>query len=88
MSERQNQARRPRRLKAVMTMNNNGHKSPEEIAELFDVVGREPEAIRQLTGWIGELHDVQAAKLALAELTPAEVRAALEYRRGSASGAQ
>jgi hypothetical protein len=58
-----------------------GHTSPEDIAELFDVVGREPEAIRQLTGWVEELHSVQAAKQALSELTPAEVRAALEYRR-------
>jgi hypothetical protein len=71
-----------------MTMTTiHGHRSPEDIAELFDVVGREPEAIRQLTGWVEELHEVQAAKQALSELTPAEVRAALEYRRTMAGDA-
>lgn len=58
-----------------------GTRSPEEIAELFDLVGRETEAIRQLTGCVEQLHEVQAAKKALAGLSPGEVRAALAYRR-------
>ena len=58
-----------------------GTRSPEEIAELFTIAGRETEAIQQLTGCVEQLHEVQAAKRELATLTPAEVRAALEYRR-------
>ncbi|MBV6728206.1 hypothetical protein [Nocardioides daeguensis] len=37
---------------------------------------------------IAQLHEVQAAKAQLASLTPAEVRAALEYRRGGIGEAQ
>ena len=58
-----------------------GTRSPEQIAELFTIAGRETAAIQQLTGCVEQLHDVQAAKRELANLTPAEVRAALEYRR-------
>jgi len=68
----------------TMTINQtdgqHGHRSPEEIAELFEIAGRETEAIRQLTGWVAELLEVQAAKDSLMALTPAEVRAALAYR--------
>ena len=56
-------------------------KSTEEIAELFDVIGGETETIRQLRGCVEDLHTVQAAKRALVSVSPAEVRAALEYRR-------
>jgi hypothetical protein len=56
-------------------------KSPEEIDALFDVAGREPEAIRQLTNSVDRLLEVQAAKQALAGLHAADVRAALEYRQ-------
>jgi hypothetical protein len=82
-TDRQAAPRRPRPLKAVMTMTNHqhGHRSPEEIAELFEIAGREGEAIRQLSSWFTELLEVQAAKDSLTALTPAEVLAALEYRR-------
>ena len=63
-----------------------GHRSPEEIAELFAIAGRETEAIEQLTGCVEQLHEVQAAKGSWPPCTPAEVRAALEYRRGSSRG--
>jgi uncharacterized protein (DUF2236 family) len=56
-------------------------KSREEIDALFDVAGREPEAIRQLTNSVDELLEVQAAKQALAALQAADVRAALELRQ-------
>lgn len=63
-------------------------RTPEQIAELFAVAGREIEAIKQLTGCVAQLHEVQAAKAQLATLTPAEVRAALEFRRGILGEAQ
>jgi hypothetical protein len=58
-----------------------GTRSPEEIAALFTIAGRETDAIDKLAGCVEQLHEVQAAKRELAGLTPAEVRAALEYRR-------
>jgi hypothetical protein len=86
MCERQGQPRRLRSLKAVMTMTNeNVQRSPQEIAELFEVAGREAKAIRQLSGCVTALLEVRAAKESLKALTPAEVRAALEYRRLSVS---
>ena len=71
-----------------MTSKQDATRSPVEIAELFGIAGRETDAIRKLTGCMKQLHEVQAAKRALATLTPAEVRAALEYRRASVGGAQ
>jgi len=52
-----------------------------EIARLFDVGGREDEAIRLLDGCMPRLHEVLQAKAALKGLTAPEVRAALELRR-------
>jgi len=87
-TDRQGPVRRLRSLKAVMSMINDhdGHRSPEEIAELFEIAGRETEAIRQLSGCVAELLEVQAAKDSLTALTPAEVRAALEYRHPALRG--
>lgn len=39
-----------------------GPRTPEEIAELFTIAGRETEAIQRLTGCVEQLHEVQAAK--------------------------
>lgn len=80
-----------RRLEVVKPMTNahDGEtRTPEQIAELFAIAGREIEAIEQLTGCVAQLHEVQAAKAQLATLTPAEVRAALEFRRGALGEAQ
>lgn len=80
-----------RRLEAVkpMTDVDDGETCrPEQIAELFAIAGREIEAIEQLTGCVAQLHEVQAAKAQLATLTPAEVPAALEFRRGTFGEAQ
>ena len=80
-----------RRLEVVKPMTNTHDgepRTPEEIAELFAIAGRETEAIEQLTGCVAQLHEVQAAKAQLANLTPAEVRAALEFRRGGIGEAQ
>lgn len=54
------------------------------IAALFDVLGKEPDTIRQLSGCVAVLQDVQAAKRALSAVSAAEVRAALAYRRSLA----
>jgi hypothetical protein len=82
MCERQRRPHRLRPVKAVMAMTNeNGQRSPQEVAELFELAGRETEAIRQLGGCVTDLVEVQAAKESLKALTPAEVWAALEYRR-------
>ena len=72
-----------------MTNTHDGEtRTPEQVAELFAIAGREIEAIEQLTGCVAQLHEVQAAKAQLATLTPAEVRAALEFRRGTIGEAQ
>lgn len=81
-----------RRLEVVKPMTNTQDdgesRTPAQIAELFAIAGRETEAIEQLTGCVAQLHEVQAAKAQLANLTPAEVRAALEFRRGGIGEAQ
>lgn len=80
-----------RRLEVVKPMTNTHDgetRTPEQIAELFAIAGREIEAIEQLTGCVAQLNEVQAAKAQLATLTPAEVRAALEFRRGTLGEAQ
>jgi len=80
-----------RRLEVVKPMANTHDgetRTPEQIAELFAIAGREIEAIEQLTGCVAQLHEVQAAKAQLATLTPADVRAALKFRRGTLGEAQ
>jgi hypothetical protein len=80
-----------RRLEVVKPMTNTHDgetRTPGQIAELFAIAGREIEAIEQLTGCVAQLHEVQAAKAQLAALTAAEVRAALEFRRGTLGEAQ
>jgi hypothetical protein len=81
----------PRRLEVVKDMTDTQHtigmdaaeqgRSVQEISQLFDIAGREGEVIVGLAGGMDQLRAVQAAKHALATLTPAEVRAALAYRR-------
>lgn len=58
-----------------------GSRTPQEIAELFEIARGETDAIRQLTGCVEALHAVQEAKQGLMTMTPDEVRAALEHRR-------
>ena len=57
-----------------------------EIARLFDVAGREDEAIRLLDGCMTRLHEVQQAKAELKGLTACELREALEFRRQGLGG--
>lgn len=90
--DRSRRLTKPRRLEVVKPMTDTQHggdsRTPEQIAELFTIAGRETEAIEHLTGCVAQLHEVQAAKAELASLTPAEVRAALEFRRGGLGEAQ
>jgi hypothetical protein len=61
-------------------------RSTAEVARLFDVAGREDEAIRLLDGCMARLHEVQQAKAVLKGLTAAELWAALEFRRQGLRG--
>ena len=70
------------------TLDDGESRTPQQVAELFAIAGGESEAIEQLTGCVALLREVQAAKAQLASLTPAEVRAALEFRRGGIVQAQ
>ncbi|WP_157720504.1 hypothetical protein [Friedmanniella luteola] len=61
-------------------------RSTAEIARLFEVASREDEAIYRLDGCMTELREVQAARRALTAFTPAELQAALAYRRRALDG--
>lgn len=52
-----------------------------EVARLFELAAREHEALGQLDGCVALLREVQAAKVALTQLTPAQLRAGLAHRR-------
>lgn len=93
--DRSRPSRGPRRLEVVKDMTDTQHtigmdaeqgRSVQEISHLFDVVGRESEVIAGLAGGMDDLRAVQAAKQALARLTPAEVRDVLAYRRTQQPG--
>jgi len=62
------------------------NRATAEVARLFDVAGREDEAIRLLEGCVTRLHEVQQAKAALKGLTASELRAALEFRHQALGG--
>ena len=57
-----------------------------EIAPLFDVGGRQDEAIWLLDGCMMGLHEVQQAKAALKGLTACALREALEFRHQALGG--
>jgi len=76
-------------MNVTQTRQSRGDKSDRstaEIARLFDVAGREDEAIRLRDGCVTRLHQVQKAKAALKGLTACELRAALELRRQGLGG--
>jgi hypothetical protein len=77
----------------VMNVTQTGHRpgdetdlSTAELARLFDVAGREDEAIRLLDGGMTRLHEVQQAKAELKGLTVRELREALEFRHQALGG--
>ena len=63
-----------------------GQRSAADVARLFDIAGREDEAIRRLDGCVAQLREVQQAKAALKTLPAADLRAALEFRRRALGG--
>ena len=89
-SDRSHRPATHRRLEVVKDMTDTQHtigmvaeqgRSVQEISHLFDIAGRESEVIAGLAGGMDDLRAVQAAKQALARLSPAEVRDVLAYRR-------
>jgi hypothetical protein len=77
----------------VMNVTQTGHRPGDEtdrptaeIARLFDVAGREDEAIRLLGGGMTRLHEVQHAKAELKGLSARELREALEFRHQGLGG--
>ena len=77
----------------VMNVTQTGHRPGDEtdrptaeIARLFDVAGREDEAIRLLDGCMTRLHEVQQAKAELKGLTARDLSKALEFRRQGLGG--
>ncbi|CCH79301.1 hypothetical protein BN12_4240002 [Nostocoides japonicum T1-X7] len=60
----------------VMTMTDE-----TELNRLMDVAGSEGEALAALAGCVDRLHQVHAARAALARLDARSLRAALEARR-------
>jgi len=77
----------------VMNVTQTGHRPGNEtdrptaeIAQLFDVAGRQDEAIRRLDGCMTALHEVQQAKAALKRATACELRAALKLGRQGLGG--
>ena len=72
----------PRRValgNEVMTVN--PQEKDQQIARLLAAVGDEAAALDALEGCVTRLHDSRDAKVALAQLTPADLRAALRMRR-------
>ena len=72
-----------RRGAEVVQMTHDGPaaRTPERVAELLEIAGREAQVIRQITDCLEQLTQTQAAKRELCELTSAEVQDAVEYRR-------
>ena len=55
------------------------------VEALFELAAREPLAMQQLRLAVDDLEAVQSAKVALAQLPPAELRDALRRRLGGAA---
>ena len=85
-------SRRPRHLRVVEVMTVTEHnpeaeqRSAEQVAHLFDIAGREDEALQLLDGCVAKLREVQEAKAALKTLPASDLRAALEFRRRALGG--
>lgn len=58
----------------------------DEISRLFEVAGRENDAIRRLDECVADLHEVARARQALHNLPAPQLRAALERRRRALGG--
>lgn len=56
-------------------------RSPERVAELLEMAGREAQVIRRITDCLEQLAQAQAARRELSALTSAEVQDAVARRR-------
>lgn len=68
----------------VMTVN--PQEKDQQIAQLLAAAGDEAAALDALEGCVTRLHDSRDAKVALAQLTPADLRAALSMRHQALGG--
>lgn len=57
----------------------------DEISQLFDVAGGEPDVLARLNSCVAELHAAQAAKTALRRFSPDQLRDALRRRSSRAT---
>lgn len=64
----------------------NPQEKDQQIAALLAAVGGEAAALDALEGCVTRLHEARDAKVALAQLTPADLRAALSMRRRALGG--
>ncbi len=62
-------------------MSVNPQEKDQQIAQLLAAAGDEAAALDALEGCVARLHEARDAKVALAQLTPADLRAALSMRR-------
>jgi hypothetical protein len=73
------------RFVEVTTVNQNHPcHSTAEIAHMFELAGREDNAIRRLDGCAADLHEIQAAKVAWRRCASTELRAAPAIRHAHA----
>lgn len=56
-------------------------RTPQQVSALFDITGREGEIVHDLAECVQQLHQVQAAKEELQQVSVEEMREALKYRR-------
>ncbi len=64
----------------------NPQEKDQQIAQLLAAAGDEAAALDALEGCVARLHEARDAKVALAQLTPADLRAALSMRRQALEG--
>ncbi|MEJ7742394.1 MAG: hypothetical protein WKF73_07510 [Nocardioidaceae bacterium] len=74
-----------RAVEVIKVSNGNASKTAEST-RLFDVDGREDEAIRVPDRCVAQLHEPERAEAALEELSAVELLAALDFRRLTLTG--
>jgi len=82
-ADRSRGRRGPRRLEVLKddAQDQDHARSAQDISRLFNIAGRERDVIAFLNAGVDQLRTVQAAKHALTTLAPAQLRAAIAYRR-------
>lgn len=67
-------------------MSVNPQEKDQQIGQLLAAAGDEAAAVDALEGCVARLHDSRDVKMALAQLTPPELRVALRMRRQALGG--